>query len=992
MLRGRPGGREAGASGARAERGAGEGGWVDDAQLGRLLEAAAGGEGGASAGAVAAAPAGRAAEGGASEGESGGRAIVPSLPPGATAGRYTLLGELGRGGMGVVYSAYDPVLDRKIALKLLRAGGGGESSARLLREARALARLSHPNVVAVHDAGVFEGRVFLAMEYVRGETLASWLRGAPRAAGEVCRVFLEAGRGLAAAHAAGLVHRDFKPQNVLLGGAGGAKVTDFGLVRRALGPAEAAPASAPGRVDVDDTLTREGTLMGTPRYMSPEQRAGGEIDARSDQYSFCVALYEALYGDLPFAAGGSERPSRPTPGPGAGPRAQRALRRGLSPDPAARFASMGELLAELAPAPRSWRLRAAAAVALGAVALAAAGAPRVARYRAERRCAEAPGALAEVWGERARAEARAAFLASGRPLAEGAWAAAAQGLDRRVSAWSAIERASCERRARGEGDVPGGRARARCLEYVRQAVVAVAGVLRGGAGPAVVEYAPDAVMTVPDPSACEGEAAQAVWHRPDGAGPIDEASTLRRLAEGAAAVSMRRVDDTREIAGVLAREADASGDRALGAEAYLLLGRAESAAGRGGDAERALARALWLAEASGRDVTLLRALGAATFVAGSRLGRHDEADRLAARGDAVLARLGRADAPLEGEFDLMVGTFRLDQGRYAEAIERFDRARAGLAADPGGVTLLARVENSACLTFGKARQVAAGLAACERAVALAERGYGPGHPRTAAARSSLGRQLYFARRHRDAIAELSAAFAAQEALTPTAPSLANPLNYRADAFDALGDFELAKADRRRALAILERTQGGGEPHANGLFYLGRTLVQAGEHEAARAAFEQALALYERHYGREHDECRLTVVELAGVAFARGKVAEARARLGPAVAALEASLGPEHLDIASAQTLYGRVLWAAGAPAEALAPLERAARALEKVEVPGPDEAETWLALARALAATGGDGARARALAERALVTFDEAGPAARVRRDEAAHWLAGGRP
>jgi serine/threonine protein kinase len=235
----------------------------------------------------------------------------PALGRGSTLGRYLILDFLGVGGMGVVYSAYDPGLDRKVAIKLLRPttnahGGTTAGRSRLLREAQALARLSHPNVIAVHDVGTFEDQVFVAMEYAEGQTLSAWLREEPRSVREIVAAFLEAGRGLAAAHAAGLVHRDFKPANVLFGN-GRARVLDFGLactdVSRESGervvaledlpPALPLPPPLTGDSTQDPSLnalgtplTMTGTLMGTPAYMAPEQMAGRPVDARTDQFSF----------------------------------------------------------------------------------------------------------------------------------------------------------------------------------------------------------------------------------------------------------------------------------------------------------------------------------------------------------------------------------------------------------------------------------------------------------------------------------------------------------------------------------------------------------------------------------------------------------------------------------------------------------------------------------------------------------------------------------
>ncbi len=272
---------------------------------------------------------------------------------GATIGRYTLAGVLGSGGMGVVYRAFDPRLGRPVALKVVRPGVNAEESRpRLLREAQAMAKLAHPNVIAVHDAGVVGDEVFVAMELVDGENLARWLE-APRSWREVIAMFTQAARGLAAAHAAGLVHRDFKPLNVLVGKDGRVRVLDFGLARPIEAPHEAIDVGHSDTAPL--SLTRTGAIVGTPLYMAPEQHAGGTTDARTDQFAFCVALYHALFGVYPFAGaslpelmisvmeGIVEVPARRrVPG-----WLTRVVVRGLAVRPDARFASMEALLAEL---------------------------------------------------------------------------------------------------------------------------------------------------------------------------------------------------------------------------------------------------------------------------------------------------------------------------------------------------------------------------------------------------------------------------------------------------------------------------------------------------------------------------------------------------------------------------------------------------------------------------------------------------------------------
>ncbi|MGZ6141259.1 MAG: protein kinase domain-containing protein [Myxococcaceae bacterium] len=306
---------------------------------------------------------------------------VPRLPRGATLGRYVVLDCLGSGGMGVVYRAHDFALDRRVSLKLLRTSGGRDEESRrerLVAEAQALARVSHPNVLVVHDVGTWEDEVYLALEHVEGETLLSWLDRAPRSAAEIRGMFLQAARGLQAIHAAGLVHRDVKPENLLVGRDGRLRVADLGL---AITAGSAVPEPA-----------RETLRPGTPGYMPLEQHRGEPLDARADQFSLAVALFEALLGQRPYGSRGASREALETrlaqgPGvevprtPAIPPRLRRALEAALSPDRAHRPTTLVPLIDALAspgvPATRTLggALALGASVALVLLGLRAAAGP-----------------------------------------------------------------------------------------------------------------------------------------------------------------------------------------------------------------------------------------------------------------------------------------------------------------------------------------------------------------------------------------------------------------------------------------------------------------------------------------------------------------------------------------------------------------------------------------------------------------------------------------
>jgi hypothetical protein len=294
------------------------------------------------------------------------------LRPGTVVGRFVVERKVGAGGMGEVYAAYDPHLDRRVAIKILQAGArGADAATRLVREAQALAKLAHPNVVAVHEVGETAGGVFLAMQFVEGTTLGEHLaRERPRW-DEVVRLYVEAGRGLAAAHAAGLIHRDVKPSNVLIDRAGRVAVTDFGVARAAdeVGPEAAmVPAArsvhATGPTALSTDVTQAGAVIGTPAYMAPEQHAGRRATAASDQFGFCVALWQGLFGAHPYVPVGhgdvtspfeymafiGEGALVPPPAGAKVPRRiVRALVRGLARDPSARWPTMEALLSALEP-------------------------------------------------------------------------------------------------------------------------------------------------------------------------------------------------------------------------------------------------------------------------------------------------------------------------------------------------------------------------------------------------------------------------------------------------------------------------------------------------------------------------------------------------------------------------------------------------------------------------------------------------------------------
>lgn len=401
---------------------------------------------------------------------SGGRrkALAPTCPaglrPGDVIGRYVVVNELGRGGTGVVVKAYDSDLDRAVAIKILHPGvelGSQGAGARLVREGQAIAQLSHENVVSVYDVGLIGSEVFIAMEYVSGETLTTWMRAEGRSVREIVRVFLQAGRGLMAAHRKGLIHRDFKPHNVLIGDDGRVKVLDFGLAR-SFGDLDAdelhmITSQIARSTQLCETITRTGFIVGTPAYMAPEQHRAGVVDARTDQFSFCVALYEALYGERPFSGGTYrelcesvlERPVVVAPRDGRVPGwLRQVLDRGLRGDPGERFPSMEELLRALSYDDGAARSRTRRWVGAGVgfaalAALAVIGFTRDAPVAAVD-CESAGQEATLVWNEDVARDLRDAFAGVDVPYANASRERVSARLSDYGQRWQRMRRDVCE--------------------------------------------------------------------------------------------------------------------------------------------------------------------------------------------------------------------------------------------------------------------------------------------------------------------------------------------------------------------------------------------------------------------------------------------------------------------------------------------------------------------------------------------------------------------
>ena len=770
---------------------------------------------------------------------------VESLPRGTQLGRYVLLGRISERSSEVVYGAYDPEGDRKVSLKLFHPGGDDDDEQAhrtrmsLVRQAQALAKLSHPCVERIYEAGIYGPWVFLATEFIDGIDLRHWMeaRDDPFPWPEVLRVFREAGRGLAAAHKAGSVHRDFRPANVLMGKEGRLVVVDFGLapeVEEAADDIELSELreSLVGTPPIDDTSpSSPSTLMaGTPAYMAPEQHVTGHADARSDQFSFCVALYEALYGERPFsgnrpraialeAAKHNVRP--PPPGSTVPGWLRAAVVRGLSPRPDERFPSMEALLRELARDPAASRRRWGwgAAVALG---LAGAGTLMAMQLEADRSVCDAEGdALAEAWTPARRAALRGAFEATGRSWADPTWRYAEAKLDTWADEWRDLSRRACmATRVWGDAAERTYELRQACLARHLVGLEATLEVLEDLDGPAL-DRAHALVQQLPPPRQCADTNTLLSLglpledHRDDVEALHRELAGLEaRLALGRTIAVLR--DATARQVRVEAPEA-----APLIARGRLLLGRARLAASEP-DAEAALHEAARAALEAGHPHLAVQAWSA-RMEALRREGRGDEALTLGDYVEAMLVhkRLGW----LRPALDITRGDAERSRDRAAEALARYHGAIEHEQArpDPDPLRLLPAWRGQAAVLVAR-DDVDEAAPPLQTALEVTRDALGPMHPAAIEVLQDLGR----VQQRRGQLSEARAHF--EQALELVRKVDAGNDERVAELEAAVGSLYAAEGDPERARDHLERafTAAGGTAAAERTegFRLGVMLAHA----------------------------------------------------------------------------------------------------------------------------------------------------------------------
>ena len=875
-------------------------------------------------------------------------AQVPS--PGTRIGRFVVLGTLGSGGMGIVVSAFDPDLDRKVALKLVRAATWAEFSSwgrdRLLREARAMARLSHPNVVTVHEVGTVDAQAFIAMEFATGGTLRAWCAAEVRPWREVLAVLIDAGRGLVAAHQAGLVHRDFKPENVLLT-EGGVRVADFGLVGLSGDEVETPVSLEP--VSATDPLTRTGALVGTPAYMAPEQHARDKAGPAADQFSFCVTAWETLHRVHPFATGSYpelvenvKRGVPVAPATGDVPAWVRdALLRGLRPSPADRWPSMEALLEALERDPEAVRRRRLGAVGLIAASAVVGAAAMIALARGETaaapRCQNMASKLGGVWDGAVQARVQDAFRATGKPYADDTFHGVAARLDGYTSSWVAARTDACEAtHVRGEQSEALLDLRMACLDRRLGELRALTAVLEAG-GADVLDDAPGATSQLAPLAACaDVDALRAIVPPPADPAQRRAVDQLRQeLARAKALEDAGRYRDGLALAASLALRARDLAHAPILAEALHRRGSLEERVSQAPAAITTLEEAL-LQASEARDDALAARIWPDLVYAAYSAGRAGDAGRMQPAAEAALRRAG--NEPLdEARLRNALGGVYAAQARYEEARPSYERALAlrTRALGPDDPLVALSLDN-----LGKVLQDQGKYAEArryhEQALAVWQKALGSEHPAAGSALYELGNLAMREGRYDDALGLHQRALVLREkALGPEHELIGESLAAIGTVYMQSGAYAQSRPYYQRALAMREKTLGPEHPAvASSLNDLGNALEATGDRDGAQARFERALATWEKAVGPAHPDVAVTLLNLANVANLRDDHAGARRHLERALAIYEKALGANHPDVGGALTNLGYTAADEGKLEEARQLQERALALWERAF--GPD--------------------------------------------------------
>jgi eukaryotic-like serine/threonine-protein kinase len=988
-------------------------------------------------------------------------------------GRFILLERLGAGSMGEIYAAYDERLDRRVALKLVRHGSDltVEADELLLREAQALAQVSHPNVVQIYEAGAHEGRLFIAMELIRGQTLTRWLEDAaqiprPHRKREILRRFIAAGRGLEAAHAAGVAHRDFKPDNVLVGEDGRVCVVDFGLARVLVddatlrSPPSTAERDAPKIIDptfthgetvrldttapdagrgasagrsrsedaaVDDAgaramdrpgpaasasrhepeepaasctpdeplkltaatrLTRTGTVMGTPRFMAPEQIRGGVPDQRSDQFSFCVALYHALYGTFPFTGSHPQElldsietgVTSLEHSAGLAARVRKALCRGLSVEPSERFASMGELLSALEPGLRRRGGWIAGAVLLFVAAAAAylwlspPGDP----------CATAGDGIDAAWSAERQSSAHAAFAHSDLPYAEVGWRTAKRRVDDYASRWRTEARAAC--RATQIDHVQSEQQldrRMLCLERGRREVAALTSEFIAGA-PDTIRHSVNAVESLFELDLCRHTENTMFGLEPPPPAIASDVNAVRdQLTHALIKERLGHMDEALVIAREARMVAERLNYRPVHAEALVQIARALDAkqtADARREAEGLYFDALDIAEAERHDQ-----LAAEIWYRLAQLAARMDDGTLQAhmwwrRAEAAIGRIGNS-AHDRANLHYLLGEIYCRDSKYAEAAEEQKRAIDAVTDVHEYQLDLSSYYQALAKTLEPQGRLDEAASLYERAARIDSDELGPSHPDVVEPRINYNIVL-------EKQGKLVAARAGLEAVLAAMPPSYQDASLDAGIVHTLlsdvsyyeGKLDDAIAHGHAALVIYERMGAPDYRRAEAYTNIANAELKRKNFAEALAVYQDVLSLRRRHLGDDHYQVGVTEGSIAEVLVELSRYDEAMAHIDEAERIF--THGSAHsLEIqAWILTVRGKALIGRHQPAAAVEVLERALPMFDGTPN-SSNQAHAMWTLARALHDLGRDPVRVRQLAEKARALYATLGPSSAHNRD-----------
>lgn len=773
-----------------------------------------------------------------------------------TIGRFTIDKELGRGAMGVVFLADDPDLHRRVAIKFAHTPSSlqPDDEERMRREAQSLARLSHPNVVSVYETGLHNKQVYIVMEYVDGQTLVDWQCSSTPSTSEILSAFARAGEGLYAAHRAKLVHRDFKPGNIMISRTGEVKVTDFGLVRISDDLSMPVP---PDHATTNLSLTEQ--VIGTPAYMAPEQLQGTAASFRSDQFSFCVALYEALCGRRPFVGhtigelkDNMEKEADLSLLPPLQSSIRRALKRGLAVEPNERYDSMRELLKGIRLRPSRWKL---AMPALAASGLLVFGISSLGVDVKSKACSGVERRSEELWTDKIRATTKAAFLAIDAPFAQSAWKAIDSRLKTRTTQWKELATAACHD-ALDSGQSPKlTELRASCFDRRWSDIQKLGIVLSSIDSAEVLQLAQETEQALK---------------------PIADCSDIDVLQRGAIPPQSVRArvealdDELSRIAilenagqNALAREAIAKALSEVQTLAYqpllahTLYSHAMIFSDDSESLEKTLLQAARLAAEAKLDELAAQIWLDLVYKVALVGGRYHDARMWAQMADAAILRAGNP-TDLRSGYHTNMGILHHKEGKLEQAVEAAELG-LGLSIKSNGARAsdtASAYNNLATIQEWTENKLAA-QGNYRTAIEIWTENYGAYHPKVAVTLSNLS-----------------------------------------GVTNRLGDPEAALKEAEHAISIFESTSGNEANIGMALANIGVIRVGQKRYADAESVFQRALDILRSQVGDEHPNVGFATYNLGAIAFLQGKQEEAFKRYKASRTLIASVLGKEHFMMAT----------------------------------------------------------------------------------------------